>query len=117
MVDSKFEYSPDIGFLSMTVKGHAGFAELGKDPVCAGASTLAMTVAQCIECMHEDGKLQKKPTVLIRNGRITVTAKPKPEYFAEAFHVFYIGEVGMQLLSESYPENASITPFVLPEKG
>jgi len=117
MIDANFEYSPDIGYLSMTVRGHAGFAELGKDPVCAGASTLAMTVAQCIEHMHEDGKLQKKPNILIRNGRMTVTAKPKPENFAEAFHIFYIGEIGMQLLSEAYPEHAHFTPFVQPKEA
>ena len=116
MVDAKFEYSPDK-YLSMTVKGHAGFAELGKDPVCAGASVIAMTVAQCIQFMQEDGKLQKKPSIVIRNGRTTVTAKPKPEHWAEAFHIFYIAEIGMQLLSEAYPEHASLTPFATPEEG
>lgn len=95
----------------MDVRGHAGFAELGRDPVCAGASVLAMTVAQCIQCMAEDGKLQKKPNITIRNGRVTVVAKPEPESFHEALHVYWFGQIGMQLLAESYPEQVTLRPF------
>ena len=94
--------------LSLSVRGHAGFAEIGKDPVCAGASILAMTVAQCVISMHEAGKLQKKPHLIIRNGRVEVTAKPKPQYEAEARHIFYVGEVGMELLAQSYPDHVEI---------
>lgn len=110
MVTAKFELGKE--FIAMTVKGHAGFAELGKDPVCAGASVMAMTVAQCIQHMGEEGKLQKKPSIVIRNGRVTVTAKPKTDHFQEAFHIFYVGEVGMQILAESYPTHVQFTPFV-----
>ena len=117
MVTASFEFGKETGYLAMKVRGHAGFAELGKDPVCAGASTLAMTVAQCIQSMGEEGKLQKKPNIAIRNGRVSVVAKPKQEHFAEAFHVFYIGETGMQLLAEAYPEHVELTPFVAPAEG
>lgn len=115
MVNARFECGRD--FIAMRVNGHAGFAELGKDPVCAGASTLAMTVAQCIAIMGDEGKLQKKPNIVIRDGRVSVAAKPKPECFDEALHIFYMGEVGMQILAEAYPEHAHLTPFVLPTKG
>ena len=95
----------------MDVKGHAGFAEMGKDPVCAGASVLAMTVAQCAEDMHGYGKLQKKPTVLIRNGRVRVVVKPEPESFHEALHLYWIAYTGMRLLAESYPQNFELQGF------
>jgi len=117
MIEAKFEIGKETGYIAMTVRGHAGFAELGKDPVCAGASTLAMTVAQCIQSMGESGKLQKKPNIVIRGGRVSVTAKPKKEHFAEALHSFYVGEIGMQLLAESYPDHVRFTPFVPPEQG
>lgn len=107
MTNVRFNYND--GNLNMTVRGHTGFAEMGKDPVCAGASVLAMTVAQCSLAMYEGGKLQKKPHLIIRNGRVEVTVKPKPEYEAEARHVFYVGEVGMQLLSEAYPKHVELT--------
>lgn len=94
----------DREHLTMDLKGHAGFAQLGKDPVCAGASVLAMTVAQCVKSMEEAGRLQKKAHIVIRNGRVLVTAKPREEYRAEAEHLFWVGETGFRLLAESYPD-------------
>ena len=111
MTTAKFGIEAGAGALVMDVRGHTGFAELGKDPVCAGASVLAMTVAQCVELMGEDGKLQKKPNIRIQTGRVTVVAKPQPEHVHEALHLFWVGQVGMQLLSESYPGNVELTPF------
>lgn len=113
MVKARFTH--ENGALTMTMRGHAGFAQLGKDPVCAGASVLAMTVAQAVKAMGESGKLRKQPHIIIRNGRVSVTAKPKAAYMPEAAHVFYMGEVGMQLLQEAYPEYAELTPFAPPE--
>ena len=106
MVTARFSHDGDAW--TMNVRGHAAFAELGKDPVCAGASVLAMTIAQCAQTMYDAGKLQKKPHVTIRNGRVDVTAKAKPEYEGELRHTFFVGEVGMQLLSESYPDHVEI---------
>lgn len=117
MTTAKFECSRESGFLKMEVKGHAGFAELGKDPVCAGASVLAMTVAQCVESMHAAGQLDKKPRTLIRNGRVSVTVKPKPSFFDAALHVFWVGQTGMLLLATAYPDNIKLEPFIASEQG
>jgi uncharacterized protein YsxB (DUF464 family) len=111
MTTASFGIEAGAGALVMDVKGHASFAELGEDPVCAGASVLAMTVAQCVKFMHEDGKLQKEPNIRVKNGRVRVVAKPQPEHFHEALHLFYIGQVGMSLLAETYPENLQLFPF------
>lgn len=111
MVTAEFKYIPEKGTLSMNVKGHASFADLGKDPVCAGASVLAMTVAQCAVDLGERGMLQKKPNVTVRNGRVTVIIKPKTEYLYLAFALFGFGQRGMQLLEESYPANVRLLPF------
>ncbi len=108
---------PEPGVLEMRVQGHTGFAEIGKDPVCAGASIHAFTVAACIEAMGD--KLEKQPNITISGGNVRVVAKPKPAYMAEAKHVFYYGVVGFQLLEQSYPENVQLEApmFVLPAKG
>ena len=103
MITASFEQSREKGILSMELRGHAGFAELGKDPVCAGASVLAMTAAQCVRSMEQAGRLQKKAHILIRGGRVLVTAKPKEESFDEARLLFWAAETGMRLLSEAYP--------------
>ena len=103
MIQVRFEQNRERGVLSMELRGHAGFAALGKDPVCAGASVLAMTAAQCVKSMEEAGRLQKKAHILIRSGRVLVTAKPREEFRNEAKHLFWVGETGMRLLSEAYP--------------
>lgn len=103
MIQVRFEQNRERGVLSMELRGHAGFAALGKDPVCAGASVLAMTAAQCVKSMEEAGRLQKKAHILIRSGRVLVTAKPRKEAFDEARLLFWAAETGLRLLSEAYP--------------
>ena len=103
MVTVRFEKDREKGILSMEAVGHAGFAALGKDPVCAGASVLAMTIAQCAGAMEEAGRLRKKAHILVRGGRVLVTVKPKPERWDEAAHLFWVGETGLRLLAAAYP--------------
>jgi len=112
MTKAMFRELQDSGALEMRVIGHTGFAEMGRDPVCAGASVLAMTAAQCIEAMGN--KLQKAPNLTIRGGNVHVIAKPRPEYYAEAKHIFYVAETGFQLLSQAYPQNVELTSFIFP---
>lgn len=103
MVEVRIKKDREKSFLSLEVIGHAGFARLGRDPVCAGASVLAMTLAQCVRTMEEAGRLQKKAHIIVRNGRVLVTVKPKPERWDEAAHLFWVVETGLGLLQEAYP--------------
>lgn len=103
MVEVRIKKDREQGFLSLEVIGHASFADLGKDPVCAGASALAMTAAQCAKTMEEAGRLQKQAHIVARNGRVLVTVKPKPERYDEAAHLFWVVETGLGLLQEAYP--------------
>ena len=108
MVKAVFTQPTDESF-EMRVIGHAGFAEAGRDPVCAGASVLAFTAAQCIDTMRE--QLQKKPVIRISGGNVRVIAKPKPEYRANVKQVFLIAQVGYALLQEAYPGSVEVTLF------
>ncbi len=103
MIAVSIQQDREQGFLSMDLIGHAGYAELGKDPVCAGASVLAMTLAQCALAMEEAGALRKKAHLRIRNGRVLVTVKPRPERFDEAALLFWACGTGLRLLAEAYP--------------
>lgn len=108
MISVRFGNDPEKGSLSMELRGHAGFAELGKDPVCAGASVLAMTVAQGVKLLEEAGKLRRKARLRIREGEVLVSACPREEAMGEARHLFRVGELGLRLLAEAYPENVEI---------
>ena len=96
-------FTIENGSIIMDVKGHAGFAELGKDPVCAGASVLAMTCAQCVMGLWQAGALRKKPRVRVENGRVLVVAKPKEGKQPTVRYPFWVAETGFRLLEESYP--------------
>ena len=103
MIEVRFERDRERGLFAMELIGHAGFAQLGKDPVCAGASVLAMTTAQCVKTLEEAGQLRKKAHIVIRNGRVLVTASPGEEALEETRHLFRVAETGMRLLAEAYP--------------
>ena len=108
MIRAIFECNRETGKLEMRVHGHANFAELGKDPVCAGASVLAMAAAQCIDLMEQAGSLQKEAVFKIDNGNVRVKCLPKPEHFDEALLIFHVAHVGMELLAAAYPEHAEV---------
>lgn len=100
----------------MRVQGHTGFAEIGKDPVCAGASLLAMTVAQCVDLVPRD-RLRKKPHITIGGGNVRVVASPKPDAANEIAHIMYVAQVGYQLLAASYPDNVRLKEVIAPAKA
>ena len=111
MIRASFSFDREEGWIALRVQGHAGFAQLGQDPVCAGASVLAFTAAQCLKDMESQGKLRKKLHLVARSGRMLLVAKPRDERFDEALHVLYMAETGMRLLAESWPEHVTVEPF------
>ncbi len=103
MVKVRFERDREKGVFAMELMGHAGFGELGKDPVCAGASVLAMTAAQCVKSMEEAGRLRKRARIRIRNGRVLIVASPREDAAAETEQLFWVAETGLRLLAEAHP--------------
>ena len=108
MIRATFQHLAGQNAYIAEVKGHAGFDELGKDVVCAGGSMYAMGLAQCVMQMRQDGKLQKIPTVKVKNGEVFAVAKPKPEHEAELRHYLYMAQVGFKLLETAYPDHVSL---------
>ncbi len=111
MVTARFKQDRDAGKLSMRVSGHAGHGAKGTDVVCAGASMYAFGIAQCLELMAQEGKLEGEPVLSVSEGRLSVSVVPKPQHYTEALHVFWVAEVGYQLLAESYPDHVKVTTF------
>ena len=111
MVKATFHHLKDQGAYVAEVRGHAGFDELGKDVVCAGASMYAMGLAQCVEQMRHDGKLIKAPNVKVKNGEVFVVAKPKAEFEDELRHYFTMAQVGFRLLETVYPQHVSMKTY------
>lgn len=75
---------------SLLVEGHAGFAERGKDVVCAGVSALVCTLA---------GNLRRAGGgAALSPGRAELSWGKGSEELVEAFGL------GLRQLAEDYPE-------------
>ena len=108
MVKIHFWQDKDKGTIHMKVQGHADVAPKGADLVCASATMLVYTVAQAMTFMHEQGQLEEKPRIKIREGKASVVAKPKEDFFAEVLHTFWVAQCGCHVLACNYPEAVSL---------
>ena len=99
------------GEISLTVKGHAGMADVGKDIVCASASILAYTVGQTVKWMSESNLLTEAPIVSIENGNAQIVCKPKEDQFSFAYACFSFAQTGYTLLAHNYKEFVRIKQF------
>lgn len=111
MITITFEYTEDKKNLILNVKGHAATAEKGKDLVCAAASILATTLAQCVRQYADEGKTKKKPTIRLNEGDACITCKPRKDVYSEALHSFYVIQTGYALLAAAYPDYVTLNPF------
>lgn len=99
--------------LSLTCEGHAGSAENPEESrICAGASTLACTVAQLVMAAYHSGQLLYKPVCDLSSGEtrikcVTVT----DEDYGELARAFLFAHTGFHLLAFKYPEKVLINPF------
>ena len=73
MVKAYFDFDAEKNAFEMRVQGHADFAELGKDPVCAGASVLAFTAAQVIDIIDRN-QLLEESVIRISGGNVRLGA-------------------------------------------
>lgn len=108
MITAKFYQRKDDGSIRMTLRGHAGWAEKGKDLVCASATMLAYTAAQAVEFLYEQGKLKRKPKIKIREGSATIIATPAEEGYAETLYAFWVVQCGAHVLAHNYPDNVKL---------
>ena len=111
MVTAEFFTNKESGSITLKLTGHAGQAKKGEDIVCAGASILAYTVAQALQFMYEQGELQKKPHIKLKEGDTIIVAKPKPERYEETLHTFFVAQVGYSLLAKTYPQYVTLSSF------
>lgn len=84
----------------ITVKGHANYAPLGQDIVCASVSTLVQVLIKCIEDMTED-----KIEYSIRPGMVDIKFGNLSEKAQLLVSSFFIGA---QMIADQYPNNVRL---------
>ena len=105
MITAKFKCDLSSNILSLTIEGHAGQAEHGKDIVCASASILTLSVAQMMMEMHENGNLKKDPIITLEDGKSEIMAVCKDCFsYYNAKRIFDVAYTGFAILGARYPE-------------
>lgn len=84
----------------ITVRGHAGYAEHGKDIVCASISTLTQVFIASVEEMTDD-KLKCE----IRAGNAVISYKNLSEKSRTLLGSFFIG---CRMIADTYPNHVRI---------
>ena len=96
----RFRIDPRKGELQ--VLGHAGYAEKGSDPVCAGVSTLALTLCRCMEELAAVGAVRIL-ALAAEPGAAFVHCQPLPGHGEQRQAAFHTVAVGLRMLAKEYP--------------
>lgn len=84
----------------VTIKGHAGYAEPGKDIVCAAISTLTQTFIASVEELTA-----AEIKYAISNGNVDINYKGFTDRARVLLDSFFIG---CQMIADEYPNNVKI---------
>ena len=84
----------------ITIQGHANYAPLGQDIVCASVSTLVQVMIASIEQMTED-----KIEYSIQPGMVDIKFGNLSEKAQLLVSSFFIGA---QMIADQYPNNVKI---------
>ena len=93
-------YSPEKRQIRM--KGHAGYAEDGKDIICSAASTLFFTLCQSLISIEEC--LAKAPEMEKTKGIAVVSCVPKADCEETIDTIFWTVLNGFHMLANQYPD-------------
>ena len=86
--------------LSLRLEGHAGYAEHGKDIVCASASILAYTLASIVDSVDD-----VESVIDLKGGDTTIECKCKDgETYTKIANAYHYAEIGFALLATNYPQ-------------
>lgn len=100
MIQIVYEVNPENGRMMLRAAGHAGYAEKGKDIVCAGVSALMQTLAYSAA---EDENTSASCREIGGNNEMRILADNTPDMLAK----FELVADGLILLANAYPKNVS----------
>lgn len=100
MIQIVYEVDPENGRRMLRAAGHAGYAEKGKDIVCAGVSALMQTLAYSAA---EDENTSASCREIGGSNEMRILADSTPDMLAK----FELVADGLILLANAYPKNVS----------
>lgn len=97
--------------LSLRLEGHAGYADIGNDIVCASCSILAYTVAQFVMEAEKKGDLASPPQIDLKSGNTIISCEPTEDIFDVMKDMYLFAKIGYALLEHSHPQYVEIKRF------
>ena len=85
------------------VSGHAGYAEIGKDIVCAGVSITAQALAATLS--QTEGVMVDVKT---EDGRMFIVCKCAQQMKRYVDALFDMARMAFELLAEEYPKHVKV---------
>lgn len=101
MIKVRFVVAEEGKISGFSVEGHSDFAEHGKDIVCAGVSSLALTALLGIE-KH----LHREMDYDIASGKLCMKLKGAPDDLTEAILKTML--LGIERIADQYPKDVRI---------
>ena len=92
------------GSRNLQMQGHAGAAPKGQDLVCAGASTLALTLGRAAALMEEEEMLARPALVRLEAGDTAISVLPREDWVTVVDIVFWTILLGLSRLAQAYPQ-------------
>jgi uncharacterized protein YsxB (DUF464 family) len=96
--------------LSLRLEGHAEYAEVGKDIVCASASILAYTVAQFVMEAENKGDLVSPPHIQMDSGNALISCEPCEDTYEAVQNAYLFAKMGYAILEHNYPQYVRLMP-------
>lgn len=94
----------DADAMRLEIDGHAEYAPIGQDIVCAGVSMLTYTLAKNLLLMLDEDEVN----IDIGNGSARIEAHPGAELADRCRDVFQVIANGYALLAEQYGQYVQI---------
>lgn len=94
----------------ITVKGHANYAEIGRDIVCSAVSVLVQTLIQSVETLTTDRiEYNMQPgTEELQPGTVDIKFWCLSDPSKVLIDAFFIGVEGV---AEAYPDNLTVKTY------
>jgi len=103
---TKIEWDLKNGFFELSIVGHAGYGEYGKDIVCSAVSILSFSLYEYLERSQKEGQV-KRLTFDGADGMMFITAKLEDEKILEGIKSILIG---FEEISKNYKKNVHFSP-------
>ena len=94
-------YDRDGETHTLSVNGHAGYAEKGQDIVCAGVSAIVYALLGWLENNSEDADFV---SIDENNGEVVISCEGDDNVAS----VFYMAAIGIENIMNTYPDHVDI---------